>query len=55
MPSPVEPRNPFYILLLLISVTFVMTALAYAVVPVLEQKAKEAGGMIRPLRIAEVE
>jgi len=43
MPSPAEPRNPFYILLLLISLAFVMTALAYAVVPVLEQKAREAG------------
>src|SRR5262245_28903357 len=38
-----EPRNPFYLLLLLISLTFVLTALAYAVVPVLEQKAREAG------------
>lgn len=43
MPAPAEPRNPFYILLLLISLAFVMTALAYAVVPVLEQKAREAG------------
>lgn len=38
-----EPRNPFYLLLLLASVLFVMTALAYAVVPVLEQKALDAG------------
>lgn len=38
-----EPRNPFYLLLLLISLAFVLTALAYAVVPVLEQKAREAG------------
>lgn len=43
MPASAEPRNPFYILLLLISLAFVMTALAYAVVPVLEQKAREAG------------
>lgn len=43
MPQPAEPRNPFYILLLLISLAFVLTALAYAVVPVLEQKAREAG------------
>jgi hypothetical protein len=42
MSSP-EPRNPFYLLLLLASVVFVITALAYAVVPVLEQKAVEAG------------
>lgn len=41
--APSEPRNPFYLLLLLASVLFVMTALAYAVVPVLEQKALDAG------------
>jgi hypothetical protein len=38
-----EPRNPFYFLLLLTSLLFVMTALAYAVVPVLEEKARDAG------------
>jgi hypothetical protein len=38
-----EPRNPFYLLLLVASLVFVVTALAYAVVPVLEQKAAEAG------------
>jgi hypothetical protein len=38
-----EPRNPLYLLLLLASLLFVVTALAYAVVPVLEQKAREAG------------
>ena len=43
MPQPREPRNPFYLLLLVISLAFVLTALAYAVVPVLEQKAREAG------------
>ena len=48
MPQPAEPRNPFYILLLLISLAFVLTALAYAVVPVLEQKAREAGEMPPP-------
>jgi len=37
-----EPRNPFYLLLLLVSVLFVVTALAYGVVPVLEEKAAEA-------------
>src|SRR5262245_24471876 len=41
--TPAEPRNPFYLLLLLVSLLFVMTALAYAVVPVLEQKAIDAG------------
>jgi len=38
-----EPRNPLYLLLLLASLLFVVTALAYAVVPVLEEKAKDAG------------
>ncbi len=38
-----EPRNPFYILLLLASLLFAVTALAYAVVPTLEQRAAEAG------------
>jgi hypothetical protein len=38
-----EPRNPLYLLLLLASLLFVVTALAYAFVPVLEQKAVEAG------------
>jgi hypothetical protein len=38
-----EPRNPFYLLLLLASVLFVVTALAYGLIPVLEEKAAEAG------------
>jgi hypothetical protein len=38
-----EPRNPFYIVLIVVGFTFVITAFAYAVVPVLEQKAREAG------------
>lgn len=38
-----EPRNPFYILLLIVGLLFVMTALAVAVVPVLEKKAAQAG------------
>ncbi len=38
-----EPRNPLYLLLLLASLLFVVTALAYALVPVLEQKAADAG------------
>jgi len=41
--SQPEPRNPFYFLLLLASLVFVANALAVAVVPVLEQKAREAG------------
>ena len=38
-----EPRNPFYLLLLLASLVFVLTCLAYGVVPILEEKAAEAG------------
>jgi hypothetical protein len=38
-----EPRNPFYFLLLITSLLFVVTALAYAVVPVLETKAAQSG------------
>jgi hypothetical protein len=43
-----EPRNPFYLLLLLASLGFVFTALAYAIVPVLEEKAEIAGGDVPP-------
>src|SRR5262245_9833915 len=42
MPSA-EPRNPFYILLLIVSVLFVVTALGVAVVPILMEKATQAG------------
>ncbi len=38
-----EPRNPFYLFLLIASFLFVITALAVAVVPVMEDKAREAG------------
>lgn len=38
-----EPRNPFYGLLLVASFALVVTALAYAVVPKLEQTAREMG------------
>ncbi len=43
MNSQAEPRNPLYLLLLLASLVFVITALAYAIIPVLEQKAIAAG------------
>jgi uncharacterized membrane protein len=43
-----EPRNPLYLLLLVIGVIFILTALAYAVVPVLEQKALEMGQEVPP-------
>jgi hypothetical protein len=45
---PSEPRNPFYLLLLLASLLFVLTCLAYGVVPLLEQKAAEAGAVVPP-------
>src|SRR5262245_25321470 len=41
--TPTEPRNPFYLLLLLVSLIFVVNALTVALLPVLEQKALEAG------------
>jgi hypothetical protein len=43
MAQPKEPRNPFYFLLLLASLLFVITALAYALIPVIEEKARDAG------------
>jgi hypothetical protein len=54
MSVPEEPRNPLYLLLLLIGVVFILTALAYAVVPALEDKAREMGTVppASPLRDA---
>jgi hypothetical protein len=43
-----EPRNPFYLLLLIVGLLFVLTVLAYALVPVLEQKARDAGAIPPP-------
>ena len=43
-----EPRNPFYLLLLLASLLFVITALAYALIPTLEDKARAAGAEVPP-------
>jgi hypothetical protein len=43
-----EPSNPFYFLFLLASLLFVVTALAWAVVPTLEDKAKAVGEMPPP-------
>jgi uncharacterized BrkB/YihY/UPF0761 family membrane protein len=43
-----EPRNILYFFLLLASLAFVVTALAYAIIPVLEQKALDAGGDVPP-------
>jgi hypothetical protein len=38
MTAPKEPHNPFYFLLLAASILFVATALAYGVVPLLEEQ-----------------
>jgi hypothetical protein len=38
-----EPRNPFYFLLLAVSMLFVATVLAYGVFPVLEDNAAAVG------------
>jgi hypothetical protein len=46
--SPSEQRNPFYFLLLLTSLVFVVTALAYWFVPFLEEKAELAGEIPPP-------
>jgi amino acid transporter len=43
MSTPTEPRNPLYFLLLIVGVVFAVTAFAYAIMPVLEQKALDAG------------
>jgi hypothetical protein len=43
-----EPRNPVYLLLLIAGLVFIATVLAYAVVPMLEQKAMDAGTMPPP-------
>jgi hypothetical protein len=42
--SPSEPRNPFYLLLLLVGLLFVVTLLAVLMVPILMEKAEQAGG-----------
>jgi hypothetical protein len=43
MSSPAEPRNPLYLLLLLVGLLFTITAVACFVVPLVEDKAREAG------------
>lgn len=48
MAEAAEPRNPFYLLLLIVGLVFVLTVMAYAVVPMLEQKAMDAGQMPPP-------
>jgi uncharacterized membrane protein YqjE len=46
--SQSEPRNPLYLLLLLVGVCFVATALAVAVLPILEDRARDAGQPLAP-------
>jgi hypothetical protein len=41
--SPSEPRNPFYLLLLVVGLLFVITLLAVVMVPLLMDKAQAAG------------
>jgi hypothetical protein len=48
MSSQPEPRNPFYTLLLLASLLFVMTALAWTIIPILEDKARAEGKPLEP-------
>lgn len=43
-----ERANPFYFLLLFVSLAFAITAVGYAVIPVLEQKAAEVGNPAPP-------
>lgn len=51
--SAPEPRNWFYLLLNVAMVAFAITALAYAVVPVLEDKAADAGRPAPPSAIRD--
>jgi hypothetical protein len=48
MSSQPEPRNPFYTLLLLASVLFLMTALAWTIIPLIEDKAIAQGQPLEP-------
>src|SRR3954453_13333129 len=43
-----QPPNPIYLLALIVGVLFVVTAVAYALVPGLEQKALDAGEVPPP-------
>jgi hypothetical protein len=51
--SSKEPRNPFYILTLIVGLAFIITTLAVAVVPVLEKKAAEAGATPPPSEVRD--
>ncbi len=51
--SQTEPRNPFYLLLLVSSLLFVATALAYGVVPILVEQGQQAGQSPVPLPFSD--
>jgi uncharacterized BrkB/YihY/UPF0761 family membrane protein len=51
--SQTEPRNPFYLLLLISSLLFVATALAYGVVPILIENGAQAGQAPVPLPFSD--
>lgn len=48
MSPSTEPRNPFYLLLLLAGVLFTVTVLAVAVLPALEKRWLDAGEQAPP-------
>ena len=50
---PSEPRNWFFTLLVPAGVVFVVTALAYAVIPTLEDRAAQAGSAPPPSAIRD--
>jgi hypothetical protein len=51
--SKPEPRNPFYVLLLAVSLLFVVTALAWAIVPTIEDKARADGTPLAPSAVRD--
>lgn len=54
MTKSTEPHNPFYLLLLLASLLFVVTALAYIFLPILAEKATMAGDPPPPSEFREL-
>jgi hypothetical protein len=53
MTKSTEPHNPFYLLLLLASLLFVVTVLAYLFLPILAEKATLAGDPPPPSEFRE--
>lgn len=54
MAQSTEPHNPFYLLLLLASLLFVVTVLAYLFIPILAEKATMAGEPPPPSEFREI-